>query len=126
MHEPLARAMLQCAQHVLGPRASALCIDVPAISDIEQQALNVLQQLQLQGQRPRQRFLLLNDLYGATPYRVAQRVLIQLLKQGHEGFLISGVSLPMLLKVMTDPADADFAVFVDRIAQTAARTAVYE
>lgn len=123
MHEPLARAMVQCAQHVLGPDTTTLCFDIPATSDVESQVNHVLQKLK---RSPTRRFLLLNDLYGATPYRVAQRVRLQLLHQGDEAFLISGVSLPMFLKALTDPTDLDFSIFARQIAATAARAAIYE
>lgn len=128
MHEPLARAMVDCAHHVLGPQATALCIDVPATSDVELQVQRAMQKIaDLPGlSSATQRFLLLNDLFGATPYRVAQRVRLQLLHQGNEVFLVSGASLPMLLKAMTDPVDRDFSLFVRRIVDTAARGAQYE
>ncbi|NCX94628.1 MAG: hypothetical protein EBX40_08125 [Gammaproteobacteria bacterium] len=41
--------------------------------------------------------LILSDLYGATPYNIANAVM------GHRIFLVSGLNLPMLLRAVSYP-----------------------
>lgn len=102
MHEPLGAAFAQCVEHVLGEPQSALhVIDIAADVDVET-ASEQLARLLMQFPEPGS--LILSDLYGATPFNVAQRAITQVHDQGGRACLLSGANLYMVLKALTDPA----------------------
>ncbi|HLS21047.1 MAG TPA: PTS sugar transporter subunit IIA [Paenalcaligenes sp.] len=123
MHRPMAQAFRQCAEHVLGGHRTMLCFDIDAINDVETEAQLLLETL---TELPNERLLLLNDLYGATPYRVAHEVKNHLSALEKQAFLVTGVSVPMVLKALTDHAGEDFEAYVQAIARTSLRAAIIE
>lgn len=126
MHIPVAAAFQQCAAHVLGAQAAKerlMCFDIQAIAqtdhEVERISATILKERS-------EHVVLLNDLYGATPYRVAQKVSQYLRQDGKQVSLVAGLSLPMLLKAMTDTTVDGFDAYISRIAETAQRGAVIE
>jgi len=126
MHTPVAAAFQQCAAHVLGAQAAKeqlLCFDIEAVAqtcdEIKRLSAAILDNCNEQ-------VVLLNDIYGATPCRIAQKVGKYLRKEGKQVYLVAGLSLPMLLKAMTDTATDGLDAYVSRIAATAQRGAVIE
>ncbi len=102
MHEPLGAAFARCAQHVLGEAQSGLhVVDIAADADVDTESHNV-SQLLMQFSSPGS--LVLCDLYGATPFNVAQRAIALTHEQGGRACLLSGANLYMVLKALTDPA----------------------
>lgn len=93
-HAPLASALRECVLHVFpdaGPSVVAVDIQPQASPDDSlQQARKAADQLDLN------QLLVLTDLFGATPCNVAQRLV-----EGSSARLVSGVSLPMLLRAVT-------------------------
>lgn len=102
MHEPLATAFAHCVEHVLGePQARLHVVDIAADVDVDQ-ASDDLTRLLLRFQ-PRGS-LILCDLYGATPFNIAQRAIAQANATGVPVSLLSGANLYMVLKALTDSA----------------------
>ena len=96
-HQPLASAWLDCAEHVLGVRPDVVCIDVPA--DVNPEALYARVLQQLSGSTAGT--LVLCDVFGATPFNIARRVVQQLNQMGEPAALLTGVNLCMVLKALT-------------------------
>ncbi len=102
MHEPLGSAFARCAEHILGETQSRLhVIDIAADADVDVATEHVSQQL-IQFSWPGS--LVLCDLYGATPFNVAQHAIEQAKKQGAYACMLTGANLYMVLKALTDPA----------------------
>lgn len=102
MHEPLGAAFAHCVQHVLGEAQSRLIVvDVAADADVDQEIEN-LTRLLLDLTEPGS--LVLCDLYGATPFNVAQKAIARAQNQGGRASLLSGANLYMILKALTDEA----------------------
>ena len=94
-HGRLGEALIECASHVLGGQIPAELAVLSAgqdepVDEVETRARQLLATLN-QGAG----VLVLTDLLGATPARVATR----LIEPGHVEAL-SGVSLPMLLRAI--------------------------
>ncbi len=93
-HAPLASALRQCVLHVF-PDGS----DVVSVFDVQP---NVPPEETLAGARQAMdllhssQVLVLADVFGATPCNVAQRLV-----DGVNSKLITGVNLPMLLRIVT-------------------------
>lgn len=109
-HESMGAALVSAARHVLG--RLPLPVDVQEIgadADPEQMlrtaAANARELDQGEG------VLVLSDLYGATPCNIAQR----LPNLGVRMHCVSGLNLPMLLRVLNYPEQT-----LDELAQTAA------
>jgi mannose PTS system EIIA component len=98
-HAPLASALREVAAHVFPERLDSLAVlDVPA--DIEpdqlrEQATTLLRRVACP------QALILTDVFGATPCNVAQQ-----LADGVEIRLVTGVNVPMLWRVLSNPGDA--------------------
>ncbi|MDR7379862.1 PTS system ascorbate-specific IIA component [Rhodoferax ferrireducens] len=93
-HAPLAHALRQCALHVFPDCADGVvALDVqPHTSPEETFAMARIAIDQLgNGQ-----FLVLTDVFGATPCNVAQKLV-----DGIKSKLITGVNLPMLLRTVS-------------------------
>lgn len=102
MHEPLGAAFARCAEHVLGEPPSRLnVVDIAPDADVEHASQSLFQQLM---QFPSPGSLVLCDLYGATPFNVAQRAMALAHEQGVQTRLLTGTNLYMVLKALTDPA----------------------
>ena len=106
MHEPLGTAFARCAEHVLGSPQSALhVVDVVADADVERLSVHLSGLLR---NAPESGSLVLCDLYGATPFNVAQRAIALAREHGAKACLLTGANLNMILKALTDPcADPD-------------------
>ncbi len=94
-HAPLARALRECALHVLPDcwkslQALDVCADVPP----EQTLAAARSVLDVENGRP---VLVLTDIFGATPCNIAQK----LVEGRGAARLISGVNLPMLLRALS-------------------------
>ena len=92
-HEPLGTALLHCTRHIFGrlpPQLAAL--DVIPDEDPEL-ALNSAREL-LKRINDGTGVIVLTDLFGATPARIAAR-----LAEPERIVVIAGVNLPMLVKL---------------------------
>jgi PTS system ascorbate-specific IIA component len=94
-HEPLGTALLHCTRHIFGrlpPQLAAL--DVIPDEDPEV-ALGAAREL-LKRINDGTGAIVLTDLYGATPARIAAR-----LAEPNRITVIAGVNLPLLVKALT-------------------------
>jgi len=94
-HEPLGTALLHCTRHIFGrmpPQLAAL--DVIPDEDPEV-ALSSAREL-LKRINDGTGAIVLTDLYGATPARIAAR-----LAEPQRITVIAGVNLPLLVKALT-------------------------
>lgn len=94
-HEPLGTALIHCTRHIFGrmpPQLAAL--DVIPDEDPEQ-ALHSAREL-LKRINDGTGAIVLTDLFGATPARIAAR-----LAETGRIVVIAGVNLPMLVKALT-------------------------
>lgn len=93
-HAPLAQAFRDCALHVFpdcGPYLAALDVQ-PNLPPEESLAAARVAMAQLDATHT----LVLTDVFGATPCNVAQKLV-----DGVNSRLITGLNLPMLLRVLT-------------------------
>jgi len=101
-HAPLASALRQCVLHVFPDAGSAVAaLDVQANTPPEE----TLAQARLMVQQfDTPQFLVMADLFGATPCNVASKLV-----DGVHSRLLTGVNLPMLLRAVSyraEPLDA--------------------
>ena len=109
-HEAIGTALIGAARHVLGQLPLALdVIEVDASADPDTILAEAIRQAR--GLDKGEGVLVLTDLYGATPCNVAQR----LPTLGLTMHCVSGLNLPMLLRVLNYPEQS-----LDELAQTAA------
>jgi PTS system mannose-specific IIA component len=95
-HEPLGTALLHCTRHIFGRLPSQLAaLDVIPDEDPDV-AVNAAREL-LKRINDGSGVLVLTDLWGATPSRVASR-----LAETDRVAVLAGVNLPMLVKGLTD------------------------
>jgi mannose PTS system EIIA component len=95
-HEPLGTALLHCTRHIFGRLPSQLAaLDVIPDEDPDV-AVNAAREL-LKRINDGSGVLVLTDLWGATPSRVASR-----LAENDRVAVLAGVNLPMLVKGLTD------------------------
>ena len=96
-HAPLAQALRECALHVFPDcNQQVLALDVLADAEPEDTfdaACKLVQNLQ-------GNLLVLTDLFGATPSNVAQRLVQRCAAQGRQVREVTGVNLPMLLRLV--------------------------
>jgi len=109
-HEAMGAALVGAARHVLGR--------LPLPIDVQEVAANADPDQMLRTAAANARgldngdgVLVLSDLYGATPCNIAQR----LPDLGVRMHCVSGLNLPMLLRVLNYPEQS-----LDELAQTAA------
>jgi len=100
MHEPLGAAFSACAEHVLGRVPDLQVFDVSPDAEPQEQADRILAWLHAEG--PDKPVLILCDLYGATPFNVAQQVQRQALDEGYSVHMLTGTNACMVLKALTD------------------------
>jgi len=109
-HEAMGAALVGAARHVLGQLPLALdVIEVAASADPDSTLSQAARHAR--GLDSGEGVLVLTDLYGATPCNVAQR----LPALGLNMHCVSGLNLPMLLRVLNYPEQS-----LDELAQTAA------
>lgn len=99
MHAPLGAAFSACAEHVLGIKPNLTVFDVQPQDEPDQLVQRLTQLLE---QSPEQGTLILCDIFGATPFNIANRALKSAVGQGMAGHLITGTNLCMVLKALTD------------------------
>ena len=99
MHAPLGAAFSACAEHILGepPRLTVFDIEPDDEPDIQVQQLS-----RILTQEARDGALILCDIFGATPFNVANRALKLANERGVVGQLVTGTNLCMVLKALTD------------------------
>ena len=109
-HAPLAHALRECALHVFpdcGP--SVVAIDTaPHAPPEETLAAARIALRQLRDRPGNDGVVVLTDVFGATPSNVAQKLV-----DGLNSRLVTGVNLPMLLRVLTY-RDRDMQTLVKR------------
>lgn len=109
-HEAIGAALAGAARHVLGNLPLDLdVIEVKASADPDSTLTEAIRQGR--GLDTGEGVLVLTDLYGSTPCNVAQR----LPALGLNMHSVSGLNLPMLLRVLNYPEQS-----LDELAQTAA------
>lgn len=109
-HEAMGAALAGAARHVLGKLPLPLdVVEVDACADPD--CMLTAAAAQARNLDNGDGVLVLTDLYGATPCNVAQR----LPSLGLNMHCVSGLNLPMLLRVLNYPEQS-----LDELAQTAA------
>ncbi|HYF59640.1 MAG TPA: PTS sugar transporter subunit IIA [Burkholderiaceae bacterium] len=114
-HEPLGTALLHCTRHIFGrmpPQLAAL--DVIPDEDPEQ-AHDAAREL-LKRINDGTGAIVLTDLFGATPARIAAR-----LAEPQRIAVIAGVNLPLLVKALTyrrGPLDEVCAKLLEGVRET--------
>ncbi|MGA8278080.1 MAG: PTS fructose IIA subunit family protein [Rhodanobacteraceae bacterium] len=109
-HESMGAALVAAARHVLGRLPLSLNVqEVAADADPEQLLLTAARSARDLDHG--EGVLVLSDLYGATPCNIAQR----LPDLGVHMHCVSGLNLPMLLRVLNYPEQN-----LDQLAETAA------
>lgn len=109
-HEAMGPALLGAARHVLG--TFTLPVDVIEVeADADPDSTLSIAARQARGLDDGDGVLVLTDLYGSTPCNVAQR----LPSLGVTMQCVSGLNLPMLLRVLNYPEQP-----LDELAKTAA------
>ena len=95
-HEPLGTALIHCTRHIYGRLPVQLAaLDVIPDEDPVQAysaAIELLARI-----NDGSGVIVLTDLFGATPSRIAAR-----LAQPHKVVVLAGVNLPMLVKVLNN------------------------
>jgi mannose PTS system EIIA component len=92
-HAPLASALRECVLHVFPDVADAVsAVDVPADAPVEHMVQHVTH---IMKQQTAPQFLILTDVFGATPCNIAQK-----LADGGRVKLVTGANLPMLLRTV--------------------------
>jgi len=109
-HEAMGAALVGAARHVLGQLPLALDVIEAAASADPDSTLSQAAR-HARGLDSGEGVLVLTDLYGATPCNVARR----LPALGLNMHCVSGLNLPMLLRVLNYPEQS-----LDELAQTAA------
>ncbi|MCA3179850.1 MAG: PTS fructose transporter subunit IIA [Burkholderiaceae bacterium] len=94
-HEPLGTALIHCTRHIFGRMPTQLAaLDVIPDEDPEL-ALSAAREL-LKRINDGTGAIVLTDLFGATPARIASR-----LAEPERVVVIAGVNLPLLVKALT-------------------------
>ena len=111
-HEPLGTALLRCTRHVFSrmpPQVAALDVIPDEDPDAAVQSANDLLKRINDGSGA----IVLTDVYGATPSRIAAALAVP-----RRVAVISGVNLPMLMKALThrrQPLDSLCALLTDPV-----------
>lgn len=103
MHEPLGQAFASCARHVFGGDPDLLVFDVSANADPDERVDALV--AALRGGRQSEPVLILCDIFGATPFNIANRARKLVTERGVNVHLIAGSNLCMVLKALTERQD---------------------
>jgi len=95
-HEPLGTALLHCTRHIFG-RMPVQLAALDVIPDEDPDAAFAAARELLARINDGSGVLVLTDLFGATPSRVAAR-----LAENHRVVVVAGVNLPMLCKALNN------------------------
>ncbi len=99
-HPGIGSGMLHIATRIIGKSTLPIkCLDVPpdaALDAVRERAVSMLKVLDRGAG-----VLVLTDLYGATPHNIAREVACA----GKSTTVLSGLNLPMLLRVFNYPED---------------------
>lgn len=95
-HEPLGTALIQCTRHIFG-RMPAQLAALDVIPDEDPEAALAGARELMSRINDGSGVLVLTDIYGATPSRIAAR-----LARAHRVAVIAGVNLPMLVKALNN------------------------
>ena len=92
-HGKLGSSMLRTAESIIGPQSDCVSISVDVAHEVEEaiRRLNDAAQLLDKGEG----VIVLTDMFGGAPANMALSLLAQ-----HKVEVITGVNLPMLLKVL--------------------------
>jgi PTS system ascorbate-specific IIA component len=93
-HEPLGTALIRCTRHIFGrlpPQLAALDV----VPDEDPDAAHASAQELLARINDGSGAIVLTDVYGATPSRVAMRLVVP-----HRVRVVTGANLPMLVKAI--------------------------
>lgn len=98
-HGKFGSHILATAESILGPQSDCVSISVDVAHEVEEaiRRLNDAAQLLDKGEG----VIVLTDMFGGTPTNLALSLL-----GGHKAEVITGVNLPMLLKVLENRATA--------------------
>lgn len=108
MHAPLGQAFAACAEHVLGTKPLLTVFDVAPDDPTEERVEQLFELLTAPGGQgsPNDGILILCDIFGATPFNIANRALKKVLERKMVGHLITGTNLCMVLKAVTEQQEA--------------------
>jgi PTS system mannose-specific IIA component len=93
-HEPLGTALLHCTRHIFG-RMPVQLAALDVIPDEDPEAACAAARELLARINDGSGVLVLTDIYGATPSRIAAS-----LAEEHRVYVLAGVNLPMLVKAL--------------------------
>lgn len=99
MHSPLGDAFSHCAGHVLGAAQPLVVFDIDSTDDPQEKTAALVEFIL---QAPDDPVLILCDVYGATPFNIANQAVSQANQQGGDAHLITGTNLCMVLKALTE------------------------
>lgn len=99
MHAPLGAAFALCAEHVFQKKPCLTVFDVGPHDSPEERIAQLAGLLAEAGENGS---LLLCDLFGATPFNIAQQARDKALALGCNVQLVAGANLGMVLKALTD------------------------
>ncbi|NLY26640.1 MAG: PTS sugar transporter subunit IIA [Alcaligenaceae bacterium] len=101
MHEPLGQAFQACARHVLGVEPGLTVVDIPPDADPDTLVAELVSRL---SGDMNQQTLILCDIFGATPFNIANRARKLVTDAGGNVCVLAGANLSMVLKALTDPS----------------------
>lgn len=99
MHTPLGAAFAACAEHILGSRPSLHVFDVTPDVDTVNLGTRIRDCI---TEATETGSIVLCDLYGATPFNIAQNAVAQARAAGGKACLLTGANLNMVLKALTE------------------------
>ena len=95
-HEPLGTALIHCTRHIFG-RMPAQLAALDVIPDEDPEAAYQAARELIARINDGSGVLVLTDIFGATPSRIAAR-----LAEPHRVMVLAGVNLPMLVKALNN------------------------
>lgn len=104
-HSEIANSFAYCVEHILNKRIDNLHIVAVKKAEDTDDVLSRAREL-LDKTEHDQGILILSDLFGATPYNIAQRLVVP-----GKIELISGLNLPMLIRAVSY-AKSDLATVI--------------